>query len=71
MYADMEWWTKIRLEVLREESSKREILKREGLYHTKVSQSPQSTEIARTLLLVWAGLIFLIKGLLFLSLMVP
>ena len=27
----MEWWTKIRLEVSREESSKREILRREGI----------------------------------------
>jgi len=28
MYTDMEWWTKIRLEVLRRESSKREIFNR-------------------------------------------
>ena len=27
----MDWWTKIRLEVLREESSKREVLRREGI----------------------------------------
>ena len=27
----MDWWTKIRLEVSREESSKREILRREGI----------------------------------------
>ncbi len=27
----MDWWTKIRLEVWREESSKREILRREGI----------------------------------------
>jgi len=32
MYTDMEWWTKIRLEVLRGESSKREILRREGVH---------------------------------------
>ncbi len=32
MYTDMKWWTKIRLEVLREESSKREILRREGIH---------------------------------------
>jgi hypothetical protein len=32
MYTDMEWWTKIRLEVLREETSKREILRREGIH---------------------------------------
>ncbi len=31
MYTAMDWWTKIRLEVLREESSKREILRREGI----------------------------------------
>jgi transposase len=28
----MDWWTKIRLEVLREETSKREILRREGIH---------------------------------------
>jgi transposase len=28
---EMEWWAKIRLEVLREESSKREVLRREGM----------------------------------------
>jgi hypothetical protein len=27
----MDWWTKIRLEVSREESSKREVLRREGI----------------------------------------
>ena len=31
MHTEMEWWTKIRLEVSREESSKREILRREGI----------------------------------------
>ena len=31
MYTGMDWWTKIRLEVSREESSKREILRREGI----------------------------------------
>lgn len=31
MYTAMDWWTKIRLEVSREESSKREILRREGI----------------------------------------
>jgi len=31
VYTDMEWWTKIRLEVSREESSKREVLRREGI----------------------------------------
>ena len=28
----MDWWTKIRLEVLRGERSKREILRREGIH---------------------------------------
>ncbi len=32
MYTDMEWWAKIRLEVLRGERSKREILRREGIH---------------------------------------
>jgi transposase len=32
VYTDMEWWTKIRLEVLRGEKSKREILRREGIH---------------------------------------
>ena len=32
MYTDMRWWTKIRLEVLRGETSKREILRREGIH---------------------------------------
>ena len=32
MYTDMDWWTNIRLEVLREEGSKREILRREGIH---------------------------------------
>lgn len=32
MYIDMNWWTKIRLEVLRGESSKREVLRREGIH---------------------------------------
>jgi transposase len=40
----MEWWTKIRLEVLRGESSKREILRREGLHWktlTKILKHPE------------------------------
>lgn len=44
MYADMEWWTKIRLEVLRGESSKREILRREGVHWktlTKILKYPE------------------------------
>ena len=32
MYTDMQWWTNIRLEVLRGETSKREILRREGIH---------------------------------------
>ena len=32
MYTDMQWWTKIRLEVLRGETSKREVLRREGIH---------------------------------------
>ena len=32
MYTDMRWWTKIRLEVLRGETSKREVLRREGIH---------------------------------------
>jgi len=32
MYTDMDWWTKIRLEILRKENSKREVLRREGIH---------------------------------------
>ena len=32
MYTEMEWWRNIRLEVLRGETSKREILRREGIH---------------------------------------
>ena len=32
VYTEMDWWTNIRLEVLRGESSKREILRREGIH---------------------------------------
>ena len=32
MYFDMEWWKEIRLEVLRGETSKREILRQEGIH---------------------------------------
>jgi hypothetical protein len=31
VYTNMDWWTKIRLEVLRGETSKRDILCREGI----------------------------------------
>jgi hypothetical protein len=32
VYRDMEWWKQIRLEVLRGETCKREILRREGIH---------------------------------------
>jgi len=32
VYTNMEWWTKIRLEALRGELKKREILRREGIH---------------------------------------
>ena len=32
MYTGMEWWSKIRLEVLRGEKSKREVLRDEGIH---------------------------------------
>ena len=32
MYTDMEWWTKVRLEVSRGEKSKREVLRDEGIH---------------------------------------
>jgi len=32
MYTDMDWWTKIRLEILRKENSKRGIIRREGIH---------------------------------------
>ena len=32
MYTDMEWWTKIRLEVSRGEKSKREVMRDEGIH---------------------------------------
>ena len=32
MYTDMDWWTKVRLEVLRGEKSKREVLRDEGIH---------------------------------------
>ena len=32
MYTDMDWWKRIRLEVLRGETSKREVLRREGIH---------------------------------------
>jgi len=44
VYTDMHWWTKIRLEVLRGESSKREILRREQIHWEtlkKILQHPE------------------------------
>ena len=44
MYTGMEWWTKIRLEVLRGETSKREILRRENIHWEtlkKILQYPE------------------------------
>ena len=32
MYTDMDFWTKIRLELLRGETSKREVLRRKGIH---------------------------------------
>ncbi|MDH4267484.1 MAG: IS21 family transposase [Deltaproteobacteria bacterium] len=44
MYTAMDWWTKIRLEVLREESSKREILRREGIAWETLKKILQHSE---------------------------
>ena len=44
MYTAMEWWTKIRLEVLRGETSKRAILRRENIHWEtlkKILQYPE------------------------------
>ena len=44
MYTDMHWWTKIRLEVLRGDTSKREILRREQIHWEtlkKILQYPE------------------------------
>ena len=44
MYKNMEWWTKIRLEVLRGDTGKREILRREGIHWEtlkKILQHPE------------------------------
>jgi|TARA_B100000315_G_scaffold244583_1_gene269316 transposase len=40
----MDWWTKIRLEVLREETSKREILRREGIHWETLKKILQHSE---------------------------
>jgi transposase len=44
VYTAMDWWTKIRLEVLREESSKREILRREGIAWETLKKILQHSE---------------------------
>ena len=44
MYTDMDWWTKIRLEVLRGETSKREILRREGIHWETLKKILQYSE---------------------------
>jgi hypothetical protein len=44
VYTAMEWWTKIRLEVLRGETSKRAILRRENIHWEtlkKILQYPE------------------------------
>jgi transposase len=44
VYKNMEWWTKIRLEVLRGDTGKREILRREGIHWEtlkKILQHPE------------------------------
>ena len=40
----MNWWTKIRLEVLREETSKREILRREGIHWETLKKILENSE---------------------------
>jgi transposase len=44
VYTDMDWWTKIRLEVLRGETSKREILRREGIHWETLKKILQYSE---------------------------
>jgi hypothetical protein len=40
----MEWWTNIRLEVLRGETSKREILRREGIHFETLKKILEHSE---------------------------
>ena len=47
MYTEMEWWTKIRLEVLRGETSKRAILRRENIHWETLKKILQYPEAAR------------------------
>ena len=44
MYTDMKWWTTIRLEVLRGETSKREILRREGIHFETLQKILEHSE---------------------------
>ena len=44
MITDMKWWTKIRLEVLRGETSKREILRREGIHWETLKKIEEHSE---------------------------
>ena len=44
MYTEMEWWTKLRLEVLRGETSKREVLRREGIHWETLKKILEHTE---------------------------
>jgi len=44
VYTEMEWWTKIRLEVLRGEVSKREVLRREGIHWETLKKIEQYSE---------------------------
>ena len=44
MYTDMDFWTKIRLELLRGETSKREVLRREGIHWETLKKIIQYSE---------------------------
>ena len=44
MFTDMEWWRNIRLEVLRGETSKREILRREGIHFETLKKILEHSE---------------------------
>ena len=39
MYTDMDWWTKIRLEILRKENSKRGVMRREGIHWNTLKET--------------------------------
>jgi len=44
VYMEMKWWTKIRLEVLRGEISKREVLRREGIHWETLKKIEEHSE---------------------------